>query len=373
MSMSSPDLSGATREPRALSVEVSAALEDPEWDRFLEETSGNHHLQSAKWAKLKSASGWEVLRLRIRQGGTIVGGVQILFRRLPLLGRFGYAPRGPVFRSFDTRQRGKLFAELDRVVKAERFLYLMIQPPEGDEQSVELLRSRGFNPSPLEVAPGATLMIDLNLSPQALLHGMRSGTKRAILKSLERGPEIRRGGESDLAAFQSLLVATGLRRSFTPPPLEYFQRLWKLFAPGGHIVLFLAELHGEPVAAELDIAYGDTLVSKRAGWSGQHRDLHLPTRLIWEAILWAKENGYKYYDLEGLDPTLARAIRAGDSPDRVSPRSQDAFKLGFGGRVTVLPENHEYVYGKVSGWMHRQIWLQFPPDSVWRRKLKAAF
>ncbi len=363
-------VSSAARHPTR---EQSARIvTDPEWDRFLVAAKGNHHLQSTAWARVKASSGWQVLRLVIRDRGRIVGGIQILFRTVPLLGSLGYAPRGPVIQDCDPRLTERLFAELDRVMREERFFYLMIQPPEGDAHSVEILRTRGFAPTPVEVAPTATVAADLSQSPEELLASMRSSTKRGIRKSLSSELEVRLGGEADLATFHSLLAQTGQRKNFTPPSLGYFQDLWRQFSPD-QVVLFLAETGGEVVAAELDIAFGDTLVSKRAGWSGSHPDLHPSARLIWEAMLWAKANGYKHYDLEGVAPDMARAILAGEPPPESSRRNQDIFKLGFGGRLLVLPDNHEYVYGKIAGWAHRNIWLKSALASGWRRKLAGAF
>ena len=120
------------------------------------------------------------------------------------------------------------------------------------------------------------------------------------------------------------------------------------------------------VAVELDIIFGDTVVSKRAGWSGRHSKLNPTKRLIWAALNWAKQHGYKQYDLEGLDRDLASAIVGGDSSTLAL--GPDAFKLGFGGRVIVLPENHEYVYGRITAWAHRNLWLKFVP-ARWRSEV----
>jgi lipid II:glycine glycyltransferase (peptidoglycan interpeptide bridge formation enzyme) len=96
--------------------------------------------------------------------------------------------------------------------------------------------------------------------------------------------------------------------------------------------------------------------------------LHPTHRLIWAALNWAKEHGYKQYDLEGLDPDLAHAIAGGDPAARAFGKKHDSFKLSFGGQVVVLPENLEYVYGRIAGWAHRNLWLKFAP-ACWRRKL----
>jgi hypothetical protein len=76
---------------------------------------------------------------------------------------------------------------------------------------------------------------------------------------------VRNGTGQDLSLLYTLFTATARRQGFTPPPAEYFHEMWHLFAASNAITLFIAERHGEPVSAELDITFGDTLVSKRAG------------------------------------------------------------------------------------------------------------
>jgi lipid II:glycine glycyltransferase (peptidoglycan interpeptide bridge formation enzyme) len=354
----------------ALRVGVEKASEDPQWDQFLESVGGNHYMQTARWAKLKSAYGWQTMRLLIRQGEGIVAGIQILYREIRFFGRVGYAATGPVFLDSDPQLSDQLFEELDRVVRLENFTYLMIQPPSEAFHCLPMLRARGFRPTPFHMAPTATVLIDLRQSQPEWLTEMRKSTRRAIRLSLASGLNVRIGGEADLPAFHSLLAATGQRQSFTPQPLEYFWRMWQAFTPGQHIILFLAELEGELVSGELDITFGDSVVSKQAGWSGRYGQLHPNERVIWEALNWAKDRGFKQYDLDGFDLDLAREIADGDPTARTLAQKYYAFKLGLGGRVVMLCENYEYFYGKIGGWAHRNLWLKFIPTSLRRKFMK---
>jgi hypothetical protein len=69
--------------------------------------------------------------------------------------------------------------------------------------------------------------------------------------------------------------------------------------------------------------------------------------------------------MDGLENDLARAILGNEEGGSTS-QNQSLFKLGFGGRIVLLPENHEYVYGRMTGWLHRKFWLRFVPEH--RRK-----
>ena len=331
-------------------MDVSLEPNAGEWDRFLVSVPGSHHLQSSLWAELKARSGWQPLRLALRENGDIIAGVQILSRSLPLLGRAGYAPRGPVFRDTDPSVHQRLFAELDAGVRARGFRYLAVQPPRCGAGFSAQLVAGGFRPAPYNVAPTVTLLVEVRKPKETLLREMRHGTRYGVRKGLERGLTARTGDESDLPAFHSLLASTGKRRGFSPRPLDYFRHMWRLFARSDGIVLFLVELEGTAVAAELDIAFGDTLVAKRAGWSGEHARLHPNELVVWTALNWARERGLRYYDQEGLDPRLARELSCGGLPIEGEKRSPSWFKAGFGGEIVFLPENHELVY---TSWANR--------------------
>jgi peptidoglycan pentaglycine glycine transferase (the first glycine) len=294
-----------------LRIETSARPSDAEWDRFLESVPDGNHQQSSLWSKAKSFSRWQVLRLIVRDRDTIVGGAQILHRSVPVLNRLGYVPRGPVFANEDPAVYEFMFRALDSAARSEGIGYLAVQPARVSAPFVIDLIAHGFRPSPFTLAPTATVLIDLSKPRESQLCEMRSGTRRGIRTALASDLVVRVGTGRDVPAFHGLLQSSARRHRFSPPPESYFRRIWQVFSPSDDIVLFLAELKGEPVAGELDIAFGDTLVSKRAGWSGQYGRLHPNELLVWTALNWAKERGLKHFDMEGLDPDLAHAILGG--------------------------------------------------------------
>jgi lipid II:glycine glycyltransferase (peptidoglycan interpeptide bridge formation enzyme) len=358
-----------TSETSAAALTAGTAAAE-EWDRFLESLPDSHHLQTSLWAERKRPSGWDASRLVLRQGGTPVAGLQILHRPVSRLGRIGYVPRGPVFAVDDARLPSRLMRQLQALMRSGRFRYVTVQPPRNGAAFVPELVASAFRATPFQVAPTATVLIDLQQSTETLLAKMRESTRRGVRTGLKSPLRIRRGGSADLPAFHSLLVATGQRRGFSPPALEYFRQMWSLFSRTDDIVLFLAQLGGETVAGELDITFGDTLVSKRAAWSGRHGKLHPNELLIWTAMNWARERGLKAYDMDGLDPELADALVAGTPISAAFKRSHYWFKLGFGGRLVILPDNYESVRLPLLGWAHRQIWCRWVSTRRRRQVLK---
>ena len=66
--------------------------------------------------------------------------------------------------------------------------------------------------------------------------------------------------------------------------------MYRMLAPAGHVVLFIGEVHGTPMAAELYTACGGMLRLRLRGLdrSGQAARLSVPAAITWEAMRWAK-------------------------------------------------------------------------------------
>lgn len=336
-------------------VYVSDETEDPEWDTFLAQNPGGHHVQTSLWAQVKAVLGWRAVRIIARQNGQIIGGAQILIRSIPLIGAIGYVTRGPVLALDDLRLAHQVIDELHTVAQAQGIRYLVVQPPCNGEALARELPGWGFQPSPIAVGTTATVVIDLSRDLEAILAQMKPRTRYNVRLGPRKGITVREGTESDLPTYYRLLVATSQRQNFAPYPEKYFAAMWRVFSPHGYVRLFLADHEGEPVSALLAIPFGDTLINKLAVWSGRHGDCRPNELLQWTAITWAKSHGYRYYDFEGIDPQAAREILNGNPlPDALS-QSTTSFKLGFGGQVVLYPGAYEYVYNPVLRWTYSAV------------------
>jgi hypothetical protein len=116
------------------------------------------------------------------------------------------------------------------------------------------------------------------------------------------------------------------------------------------------------VSAGLRVAFGDTVICKKRGWSGEFGSLRPNVALEWAAIHWAKQAGYRYYDFEGLPRTIAEAVLRGEGLPEENRQSPASYKLGYGGDVRILPDalayfsnplircGHRVVYPRISNW-----------------------
>jgi lipid II:glycine glycyltransferase (peptidoglycan interpeptide bridge formation enzyme) len=116
----------------------------------------------------------------------------------------------------------------------------------------------------------------------------------------------------------------------------------------------MAEFNQVPISSLLVIPFGNTVIAKILGWSGEYSNLRPNDAIFWCAIRWSKLHGYRYFDLEGIDIGGAKAILAGNSLPEFLQHSPDFLKLGFGGQVVLYPPAYDMVYNPVFRWIYHK-------------------
>jgi peptidoglycan pentaglycine glycine transferase (the first glycine) len=198
---------------------------------------------------------------------------------------------------------------------------------------------------------------------------MNPKTRYNIRLSQRKGITIREGTSSDIATFHRLLVATSKRQHFVTDSEAYFSSLWNIFSAHGYIKLLLAEYEGDVVSAFLEIPFGETVVYKRGAWSGLQGNRHPNEGLHWTAITWAKSQGYRYYDFDGIHPGVAQAIVQGETLPAEAVKTVASFKLGFGGEVVLLPV-YDYIYNPLLRWGYNAVFPRIRDSALINKALQ---
>lgn len=337
-----------------LLVEESTSSDDPAWDAFLDEI-GASHTQSSLWSRAKATLGWHPLRVVARDENGIVGGAQVLYRPIAALGHVGYVANGPVLADPRPTVREQVIRATRAAALRQHVLHLTVQPARSDHATSARLAELGWAPTTTHVIPQATLLLDLTLGTDALLAAMAPRTRYNVRLAERRGVTVRAGDEADLDDFLRLLDETASRQRFVAPPAEHFVDMWRVLAPGGHARLALASWEGETVSAQLAIAFGQTVTNRMSVWSGRHGNHRPNEALQWDTIRWAAAQGYRWYDLEGIDVRVAQALLAGEPRPEARNRAVTSFKLGFGGQAVVAPPAHVYLPGPVLRWAYPRV------------------
>lgn len=317
-------------------VIVEADVDPRAWNEFVASSTGDVLSQSTMWGDVK-APGYRSIRIAASRNGHLVAGAQVLVRDLPGRCVVAYVPKGPVSPEHDLVATAAVLDRLDQIAGRCRATVSIVQPPDSWPALDRLLAARGYGASPVDVATTATVEVGLGLDDTALFSGLRSSLRRNIRKAERAGVEVRRGDGSDLAPFHALHCATGRRQAFEPMTLGYIERQWQRLHPVGAMEVFIAERAGEAVSAATVSCFGDRVVFKLAGWSGTAAALRPNDLLHWRILQWAREAGYAYYDLGGFDRAAAVQLVSGRELPSEFRSGHSQFKLGFGGRLVVLP------------------------------------
>jgi lipid II:glycine glycyltransferase (peptidoglycan interpeptide bridge formation enzyme) len=155
------------------------------------------------------------------------------------------------------------------------------------------------------------------------------------------------------------LKATSIRQRWPIYPEKYFAEILRVFGQHGYAKLFFAEYEGRALSSQLLIAFGDTVLTKNSGWSGQCRSLGPNNVLEWVSIQWAKAQGYRCYDLEGL--TRRSAMREKENGDSGVNRKDSwcYYKLQYGGQVKLLPQAQIYIINPLARWINSKFLAGF--------------
>lgn len=316
------------------------------WDRLVERTAGTDVTQLSAWARVRASVGFDSMHVLAYRGEDLVGGAQLLYRRVPVVGRVGYVPYGPVVdRSAAADEedavRGTIADEL-HMLGRRRLRMLFVQPPEGAEAMGADLVARGFRQSSAGIAPAGSIRIDLT-DDLAQIRSRFGRRLRSWPHRWEgRGVTVSVGGACDLPLLARLSAQSAQRQGFTPPPLSYLETLYRELAAGGNVVLFVGYVHGRPVAADLVTVCGDMIRGRFTGFDrgGEAARLSVPAAIRWEIIKWGKARGLRWLDFGGLSAATLDAVVGGrDAP----VPSCDQPKLTFGGTPYRYPPAVEMV------------------------------
>ncbi|MGH3912867.1 MAG: lipid II:glycine glycyltransferase FemX [Pseudonocardiaceae bacterium] len=311
------------------------------WDELVERTPGTDVTQFSTWGRLRRLAGFTPLYVLAHHRGELVGGAQILNRRVPVLGAVGYLPYGPLVTPGTpvgddvTRALADTLAGL----RGRRLRMLFIQPPEGAEAMSEELLRRGFRPSSSGIAPMGSIRIDLTADLAEIRSRFGKSLKSWTNRWSSRGVTVRIGNERDVALLVDLMATSSQHQGYQPLPAEYVATLYRELAATDHVALFIGEVDGVPVAADLVTRCGGMVRGRLSGFDRRDEVVRLsvPAAVRWEILQWAKGRGYHWLDFGGLQPKTLDALMNGVSRDPEKWSVTDQSKVTFGGTAYRYP------------------------------------
>jgi lipid II:glycine glycyltransferase (peptidoglycan interpeptide bridge formation enzyme) len=297
----------------------------------------NHPLQSYEWGQFRKKTGVQVERLGLFVGGTLAGVMQITFHKVPFLNRFvGYYPKG--FAPDEDQM-----AALDHLAKKYNAIYIKMEP----NVKKPLEQNKEENPSvqflnKFQTEEGRALFtrytfeLDLTSSEEELANKQSSKTRYNVKLASKKGVKIVEDTtEQGLEDYLRILEETTKRQGFYAHTPDYFRKLWESLKDSGMMHIFKAVYENEVLVVWIVFVFNGVLYYPYGASSSLHREVMASNLMMWEVILFGKQNGCKNFDMWGS---------LGPDPDPKSPwNGFHRFKKGYGGELVEFIGSYDLV------------------------------
>lgn len=342
------------------------------WNGALRSLPYAHVLQTWEWGEFKRVTtGWQPLRLAFRRGDQIVAMASVGVRRVGPL-RVMYIPKGPALAYEDHGLCTEALDHLQALARRQGAVWLKIDPDavaatgvpgEADDTPqpagtalAQTLGQRGWRFSDDQVQFRNTITLDLRRDEESLLAQMSQNTRRKVRTAEKKGVTIRPASEADLQTLYALYRVTGERDGFITRPFEYYRLAWEQFMQAGLAHALIAEFEGAAIAHVILFHFGQKCWYFYGASANEHRETMPNYLLQWEAMRWAKAQGYSTYDMWGAPNVF-------DESDAMWGVYE--FKRGFRGVVTrhigawdyapypLLYQGYTRAWPRVLRWMRR--------------------
>ena len=314
-----------------------------EWKQYLQSYPNAHLLQTGEWGELKSAFGWEPVRI---VNGEV--GVQILFRKLPLGFTIGYIPKLAI--SFQqSALSDQLWRDIDSVCKQNSAIFFKLELDLWDDQKPDTWNLK-LRISPHNIQPPRTIIVGIKDSEEEILARMKPKTRYNIRLAEKKGVIVR--AWDDIESFHKMMLLTGGRDGFGVHSFEYYKCAYELLHPKQMGEILVGEYEGKPLAALFVARNGNRAYYLYGASTDQERN-RMPTYLLqWEAMKWAKARSCEEYDLWGVPDEDEATLEANFEKRPDGLWGLYRFKRGFGGQLKRATQAMDRVYNPLLYWAY---------------------
>lgn len=168
-----------------------------------------------------------------------------------------------------------------------------------------------------------TWVVDLRSGREAVWKRMAGRARTAVRKAEKAGVTVREACQDDLHVYYRLHQETYHRTGVPPHTKDYFRNIWDSFFTKGFAHVWIAELDGEPVAAENFGIYKRAAIYWTGAASAKGLDVEANSLLQWTAMQWMLSNDLQWYETGETFPQYSAGKHKGLSD----------FKKSFGGSL----------------------------------------
>lgn len=282
-----------------------------EWYRTIEEFSDSNIYQTWDYDAVRCGEG-NISHVVVRSAGRIVSAAQARIIRVPLLGLgAAYVRWGPLWQQRNGVPDTSAFRLGLRALKNEyvlrRGMILRVFPAlygESFAWATDVLRQEGFYPVSGEDR-GRTFVLEISQPINELRKKLDQKWRNCLNKAERNRLEIIEGTEDSLfGEFIEIYRALLERKKFAEPnDINEFRTIQRELRNEHKMRIFLCRsAPGSSSAGVICSAVGETGVYLFGATNNEGMTNKASYQLQWKAIEWMKQNGCRYYNLNGINP-----------------------------------------------------------------------
>ena len=300
-------------------------FEQNEWVEIVSQFQDLSLLQTWEYGLAKAQTGsWKVQRGIFLEDEHVVGAFQALVRTIPGLRRgLVWINRGPLWERDGNANSSlllRMIEELRRYWVDQRHMYLRVAPSSREGQiEPKSFQEIGYRLDE-SLSGWASARVDLFQSMEALRGQLQQKWRNCLNKAEKLGLVVESGSgtilfEDFLAEYSRMLADRRYHSSVTSVLLSHLQAL----LPPERKLWVLAARQGERVLGGILITkYGEAVEYLAGSVNEDGRRVNVGQLLLWRALCEMKDQGYRWFDLGGMDPER-------------TPSGIFHFKAGMGG------------------------------------------
>lgn len=282
-------------------MRIQECSNEQEWQEVLEGFSYPPFTQMWAWGMVQQALGKTVRRFLFREGDRAILMQCVQERRGSLV--YWFAPQGPVYTEVVSSQDLETFlARVEERLASWNACFVRVEPRRRAQRASRTLiealpmqsgrRIRSMNPS-------TSFLTSLRGTADEVFETFHKKTRYNVRLAERHAVIIRGSSIEDLPIFFALHKQTEERDGFTGHSEAYLRTVFETLSATGHARLRIAECLGKPLAANIEILCGDTVMYAYGASSSEDREKMAPYALQWSAIFAALQEGYAWYDFGG--------------------------------------------------------------------------
>ena len=278
-----------------MDLEILNPLEYPGWDELLLTHEDYSFFHTSAWARVLSESyKYKPLYFTSINNGKLSALIPVMEINSFLTGRRGVSLP---FTDFcqpivsDEAQFKETIRQIIEYGKMARWKYIEWRGGESYFQRTQ--PSLSYYGHALELVP----------NENELLSSFRESTKRNIKKALKQGVEVIISNSlQSMKDFHRLNCITRKHHGLPPQPLFFFKKVFEHVISRNLGFVALAYHSKRVIASAIYFIFGDKAIYKYGASDRNFQHLRPNNLVMWEAIKWSAQNGFKSFNLGRTEP-----------------------------------------------------------------------